>query len=61
MASLNPVNPLSYAGSQAHRRHNNEVLHRPGKSPQEITQQTGYKKSDGVTFGVYGFNVVKLS
>ena len=61
MAAVNPVNPLSYAGSQAHRRHNVEVLHRAGKSPQEITQQTGYKKSGGVTFGVYGFDVVKLS
>ena len=44
MAVVNPVNPLSYAGSQAHRRHNIEVLHRAGKSPQEITQQTGFKK-----------------
>ena len=45
MAAVNPVNPLSYAGSQAHRRHNIEVLHRAGKSPQEITQQTSYKKN----------------
>ena len=44
MAAVNPENPLSYAGSQTHRRHNIEVLHRAGKSPQEITQQTGYKK-----------------
>ena len=43
MAAVNPVNPLSYAGSQAHRRHNIKVLHRAGKLPQ-ITQQTGYKK-----------------
>ena len=43
MAAVNPVNPLSYAGSQAYRRHNIEVLHRAGKSPQEITQQTGHK------------------
>ena len=44
MAAVNPVNPLRYAGSQAHRRHNLEVLHRAGKSPQEITQQTGFEK-----------------
>ena len=62
MAAVNPVNPLSFAGCQAHRRHNIEVLHRAGKSPQEITQQTGYKKkSGGVAFGMYGFDVVKLS
>ena len=43
MAAVNPVSPLSCAGCQAHSRHI-EVLHRAGKSPQEITQQTGYKK-----------------
>ena len=40
-------------------------FHRAGKSPQEITQQTGYKKngkkSGGVAFDMYGFDVVKLS
>ena len=50
MAAANPVNPLSYAGSQAYRRHNIEVLHRAGKSPQEITQQTGYKKNQVESF-----------
>ena len=55
------VNPLGYAGSQAHRRHNIEVLHRAGKSPLEIIQQTGYKKSGKDTLGVDGFDVVKLS
>ena len=44
MAAVHPVNPLCYAGNQAQRRHNIKVLHRAGKSPQEITQQTGYKK-----------------
>ena len=44
MAAVNPVNPLCYAGNQAHIRNNIEVLHRAGKSPQEIIQQTGYKK-----------------
>ena len=60
MAAVNPANPLCYAGHQAHRRHNIEVLHRAGKSSQEIIQQTGYKKSFKGTFGVDGFDVVKL-
>ena len=55
-----PVNHLCYAGHQARRRHNIEVLHRAGKSPQEIIQQTGYKTSLKGTFGVDGFDVVKL-
>ena len=45
MAAVYLVNLLCYAGNQAHRRHNIEVLHRAGKSPQEIIQQTGYKKT----------------
>ena len=64
MAAVNPVNPvnhLSYAGNQAHRRHNIEVLHRAGKSPQKFLNRLAIKNSGGVTFGVYGFDVVKLS
>ena len=47
------VNPLGYAGSQAHRRHNIEVLHCAGKSPREIIQQTGYKKNQVKTLLVW--------
>ena len=53
MAAGNPVNPLCYAGNQAHRHHNIEVSHRAGKSPQEIIQQIGYKKNQVKTLLVW--------
>ena len=52
--------PLCYAGHQAHRRHNIEVLHRASKPPQGIIQQPGYKNHSKAPFGVDGFDMGKL-
>ena len=60
MASNEPATPLCYAGYQAHRRHNIEVLHRASKPPQGIIQQTGYKNHSKAPFGVDGFDMGKL-